>query len=308
MEASQDSLDAILTQDQVDSFYNVGYVIVPNVISKEQCELTLDEIWRTVENHNGISRKNSATWGQPPFTRRGFIDAFPIYNLQSIWDIRQNPIVYGSFAQLLKKRELWCSIDRVSLKRPGIINGKEMKEWKCEDWHHTDLNPHFLPPTLTLQGFVVLSDTTEDQGSLHVIPGWQKDIQKWASDHPKLEKPKSQCLCPFKDQRVIETRTKKLAFKAGDLLIFDSRLVHGSYANQTERFRSFVYVTYKENEEGREETRQGRIKSYMSGKAPALSPSGHPTPQADFQTNVKYIPPQLTDLGKKLLGLESWYA
>jgi len=156
MEASQESLDAILTQEQVDTFHDQGYLIVPNVISKEQCELTLDEIWRTVEHYNGISRKTSTTWNQWPFNKRGFIDAFPIYNLQSIWEIRQNPIVYGSFAQLLKTRELWCSIDRVSLKRPGIINGKNMDEWKCEDWHHTDLNPHFLPPTLTLQGFVVL--------------------------------------------------------------------------------------------------------------------------------------------------------
>ena len=34
-----------------------------------------------------------------------------------------------------------------------------------------------------VQGFVSLLDTDVSQGSLHVIPGWQWDIEKWAADN-----------------------------------------------------------------------------------------------------------------------------
>jgi hypothetical protein len=126
-----------LSKEQLEQWDQEGYVIIPNAISKGQCEETLNEIWEMLSFY-GAKRDNPDTWNGSPFTRIGFINSYPVFHLQSVWNIRQTPKVYQSFAQLLGRKELWVGIDRLSMKRPGKIGrSKAPKEWQMEDWYHT---------------------------------------------------------------------------------------------------------------------------------------------------------------------------
>jgi len=137
--------------------------------------------------------------------------------------------------------------------------------------------------------------------------GWHKEIDTWAKQHPEFKVPSNRTLCRFQDESITKSRTKRLSLKAGDLLIFDSRLVHGSYANATDKWRSFVYLNYFPIDAAKHQTLQSRIDSFNSGEQPNVQSLGATAPPKSDQPNtIQYKPPNLTPLGKKLLGLESW--
>jgi hypothetical protein len=154
-----------------------------------------------------------------------------------------------------------------------------------------------------------LLDTNEDQGSLHLVPGWNWDIDEWAKNNPKQAYPENKTLCFFKDLDSIKGRTKQLSFKKGDMLIFNSCLLHGSYANTSPLWRSFVYITYFAPNYNDQELVNERINSYRSGKNISKFATGTAAPGSKTTPELEaaYSPPNLTSLGKKLLGLLSWY-
>lgn len=66
----------------------------------------------------------------------------------------------------------------------------------------------------------------------------------------------------FTDESVTKKRTKQLAFKKGDLLIWNSAVIHGSYPNTRSLWRSFVYITYFGADYNNQEALEARLKSY----------------------------------------------
>jgi ectoine hydroxylase-related dioxygenase (phytanoyl-CoA dioxygenase family) len=90
--------------------------------------------------------------------------------------------------------------------------------------------------------------------------------------------------------------------KAGDLLIWHNLLAHGNSRNRSNRPRLAQYISMSPTREHDEEARQTRIDSWREHK----SPSGRAFP-GDPRGWEKNLPPaELTELGKKLLGLEKW--
>jgi hypothetical protein len=298
----------VLTQDQINEFNEQGFIIIPNAVSAEECDRCYQEIWEMVEQNSPARQNDPATWDGQPFDTKGFLDTFPIHHLQTIWNMRQDPKIYNYFVDILGKEELLVSIDRVSLKRPGVVKGKAHPEWHRATNYHTDINPHFLPPNLMVQGFVSLLDTDVTQGSLHVIPGWQWDIEKWAADHMDKKRPPHVKLNWFTDESVTRKRTKQLAFKKGDLLIWNSAVIHGSYPNTRSLWRSFVYITYFEANYNDQEMLEARLQSYRTGIAPDKFATGNHIPQVSVSEEqlARYVAPQLTELGRKLLGEVYW--
>ena len=91
---------------------------------------------------------------------------------------------------------------------------------------------------------------------------------------------------------------------AGDLLIFNSLQPHGIRPNTSGgKVRLAQYISMMPAEEDNEVLRQWRISSWKERRAP----EGYAfpgDPRAWEQT--KYTSAELSDLGKKLLGLENW--
>ena len=92
--------------------HTTGFVIIDNVISKEECENTIDEIWCSLEKeqlmfaktkvnfhtlglfpYNQVDRNDSTNWDKPTFpeNRLGIVGAGPTFDGIQIWKNRVNP-------------------------------------------------------------------------------------------------------------------------------------------------------------------------------------------------------------------------
>ncbi len=110
--------------------------------------------------------------------------------------------------------------------------------------------------------------------------------------------------------------------RPGSLLIWDSRIPHGNYPNESSQFRMVQYITFCERDP-REEERLKRLEPFVDvGGISSLFPcylnfyfifadpqicskqiiiSSSATPEP-----LRYKFPDLSELGKKLLGVERW--
>jgi hypothetical protein len=97
---------------------------------------------------------------------------------------------------------------------------------------------------------------------------------------------------------------EKVKMKAGDLLIFNSLLPHGIRANRSDsKVRIAQYISMMPAQEDNEPLRQWRISSWKEKRAP----EGYAFPgDPRGWEQTKYGVAELSDLGKKLLGLERW--
>jgi ectoine hydroxylase-related dioxygenase (phytanoyl-CoA dioxygenase family) len=96
---------------------------------------------------------------------------------------------------------------------------------------------------------------------------------------------------------------KKVAGKAGDLIIWHSLLAHGNGRNASDRPRLAQYITMSPSREKNEEERQRRIRGWQE-RLPPIGSAFPGDPRGVEQKHGRTA--RLTDLGKKLLGLERW--
>jgi len=113
------------------------------VLSPDEVNDTIDEIWREVENfdwapynpalnNNRVKRNDTTTWGDDyfPTSREGFFGLVLAEGRQSFLN-RQNAklfalsfitllicISYEVFANIMNRKDLWVSIDRYGIMRP----------------------------------------------------------------------------------------------------------------------------------------------------------------------------------------------
>jgi ectoine hydroxylase-related dioxygenase (phytanoyl-CoA dioxygenase family) len=97
---------------------------------------------------------------------------------------------------------------------------------------------------------------------------------------------------------------KKVKMDAGDLLIFNSLQPHGIRPNLSgNKVRLAQYISMMPAEEDNEALRQWRINSWKERNAP----EGYAFPGDPRQwEKTKYNTAELSELGKRLVGLVSW--
>jgi len=179
---------------------------------------------------------------------------------------------------------------------------------------HWDLNPWDSNKPFGIQGVLCLADTAPNQGGFHCIPGMHKYLSEWLKKFPAKQADLDKWNTRGIPIRVPEKalKTKKLHIvdaKAGDLIVWRRELAHGNGFNQSELPRLAQYITFfpaRSTSDQRQLTPQEnlepdgqneRIRLWKNNLAPTKF--GHfkdPWPQ----------PANLTDLGKKLLGLDPW--
>jgi hypothetical protein len=211
-----------------------------------------------------------------------------IYNQQFMWDNRQYPKVHAAFADIWGTERLWVTIDRANLNfplRPGF-------EYK--GFIHWDYDPETKPQNV--QGVLALADQTdENMGGFQCIPELYRTYDTW-----KLTQPED------RDHYKPDTKgfeTVKVKLEAGDLLIFNSLQPHGIRPNaSTDEVRIAQYISMMPAQEDNEELRQWRINSWQSREAM----QGYAFPGDPLEREKQNPVAELSELGKKLLGLEGW--
>jgi len=275
----------ILTQQDHDFFADQGYVIARSVIPKEDCDAVIDALWDFL----GLDRSNPDDWYRLPLKPGGMIE---MYQHQSEWNNRQNSRLYEVFTEIRGTSKLCVSIDRVGMKLPY---NPAHPDYDHHGFIHWDVDTANLPVPFGVQGVLCLTDTDSDMGGFQCIPGFHKNLEEWIATQP-----------PDRNTRMPDMTGLKavpIPALAGDLIIWNSRLAHGNGRNLSDRPRYSQYISMFPIERLTEEQREHRIRCWREHLPPGTQVfPGDPRKieEQHFKTA------ELTPLGRKLLGLDSW--
>ena len=182
---------------------------------------------------------------------------------------RQNPKIARVFEVLLGTDNLMVNVGRASAMRPTknikLSDGSlvDKPEWKTvEEWLHWDMCPWKGLTTsfswrvkdlslnrgydkVKVQGVLSIVDCGENDGGFHCVPGFRHHIRGWANQNLSLYNEKfieaSGSIQVPKDDP-IRKDIQKVPIRKGCLLVWDSCLPHGTFPNNSDRFRMIQYI------------------------------------------------------------------
>jgi ectoine hydroxylase-related dioxygenase (phytanoyl-CoA dioxygenase family) len=140
---------------------------------------------------------------------------------------RYAPRVHKAFAQLWGAADLWATVDRMSF-NPPVRPGRSFQGPGL----HWDVSL-VQPIPFATQGLLYFTDTEEEQGAFQLVPGFHHRVARWLEEIGDAD-PRSINL---------DAQAKRIAAKAGDLIIWRQELPHGASPNSTDRPRMVQYVT-----------------------------------------------------------------
>ncbi len=282
----------VLSEEDWQFWAHNGYIVLKNVVPKEQVERTARFLWEFEEKDPA----DPETWYAPPraemkmkeLTGTGMVE---VYNHQLLWDNRSVQRVYDAFTDIWGTDKLWVTIDRANLNfpmRPGHT---------YKGFIHWDYDPETKPQNV--QGVLALADQTdENMGGFQCIPHLFRTYDTW-----KLTQPDDRDR--FKpDVSGLEEHLVKVKMEAGDLLIFHSAQPHGIRPNWSgDKVRIAQYISMMPAEEENEPLRQWRINSWRN----RIAPEGYAFPGDPRNwEQTRYEAAELNELGRRLVGLERW--
>ena len=282
----------VLSEADWEFWLREGYVIIPNAIPPEQAARTASFLWEFEEK----DPEDPNTWYAPPraemqmkeLAGTGMVE---VYNHQLLWENRQSPRVYNAFVDIWGTEELWVTIDRANLNFPNRP-GYEQK-----GFIHWDYDPETKPQNV--QGVLALADQTDEQmGGFQCIPWLYRNYDQWKQNQPE-DRDRFQ-----PDIRGLEDKIVKVKLRTGDLLIFNSLLAHGIRPNLSkDKVRLAQYISMMPAEPENQEMLRWRIHSWKN----RVAPEGYAFPGDPRNwEQSRYQTAELSELGKKLLGLTPW--
>jgi ectoine hydroxylase-related dioxygenase (phytanoyl-CoA dioxygenase family) len=284
---------AVLSKEDREFWEENGYVVIPNAVPQENLDAMVDVIWEFLE----MDRNNSEDWYKyQPYTRENKTSMISsagkveIYQHQALWNNRQNPKVHQAFAEVWGREDLWVSLDRANMKPPAR---EDKPAWNNKGMIHWDLDSTQDPIPFGVQGVLYLTDTSEDQGGFQCVPGFHNTFAEWVKTQPDDRNKRQPDLTGLE--------VKSIPGKAGDLLIWHRLLAHGNGHNRSDKPRLAQYITMSPAKFENEDARTERVDAWAECR-PAPRWPGDPR---NWEQETQK-PADLTDLGKKLLGVESW--
>ncbi|KAM9971662.1 hypothetical protein ACTFIW_011645 [Dictyostelium discoideum] len=120
-------------QTEYTEFFNkFGFVVIRDVLSKSECQKTIDDIWNYIESfkwasyHDSmkseektIKRNDPKTWEGiwPNLSQEGIVGYPPVFSETTIAN-RSNPKIYSIYSTLLNRKDLYINHDRFGFFRP----------------------------------------------------------------------------------------------------------------------------------------------------------------------------------------------
>jgi hypothetical protein len=290
----------------LDTLRANGYVVVPGAVPPDLTAAVVADI----EDHFGRSVADPGPWyGDPEVPPLGFVTdegrfTPQMFHYPSMWAIRQHPAVHAAFAEILGTPALWVSVANVCVKLPanpdhpsygrnGFIHFDRLRWSLAKPGEAVDQSKN--PDTdLIVTGLVALTDTAADMGGFQCVPGIYRRLDDWIAEQPEDWNPRFPDLTGYEITPV--------PMKAGDLCIWTTRLPHGNGDNTSSAIRLAQYITMNPAPLGfsnYDDRRANRIQSWRT-RSPIGVPDG-------YQSREQSLPaPQLSDLGRKLLGIDEW--
>ncbi|MBV8752988.1 MAG: phytanoyl-CoA dioxygenase family protein [Hyphomicrobiales bacterium] len=218
--AAVDASAPVLSPDDLAFWDEHGYVILHDAVPADSLAAAAQAVW----DHVGARPDDPETWYRQ--RNNGIMVQYfqhPAFNAN-----RRSPRIHKAFAQLWGTADLWVSTDRVGFnvpERPG-------RPFPGPDLHwDTSL---VQPMPFHAQGILYLTDTPPEQGAFTCVPGFHRRISTWLANLPADSDPRQQDLHALGSQPI--------GGCAGDLIIWNDALPHGSRPNRGRAPRVVQYI------------------------------------------------------------------
>jgi hypothetical protein len=220
-EANLDGVEG-LSAEELAHWDEHGYVVVREAVSAAQAKAAEMAIYEYL----AMDPDDPDSWYANP---QGHSIWVSLLRHPAFWANRRSPRLVKAFAQLWGREDLWASVDQ------GGLNPPERAGWQFPGphmhWDTTLAEPHYFG----LQGILYLVDVAENQGAFTCIPGFHRTLKGWLAELPKSAGPRAEILK--------HPGAKPIAARAGDLVIWNNLLPHGSSPNRATRPRVAQYIT-----------------------------------------------------------------
>jgi hypothetical protein len=265
-------------------FETEGYMVIRNVIPESLIAAAVRDIAAFV----GADLSDSRTWYNGPPVLDGVV---PMHHAQSLWDIRQHPNLHEVFTEYFGFHQLMLDINRCIFRPPVHPSHPERSQSDI----HWDTDPR-VEIDGNVQAGVQLTPISPATGGFQCIPGIYRNLNAWLARHAH-----NNSSFRMVDPGLKDTETVQVTANVGDLIIWSTKLPHGSAANHSKQPRIAMFVTLTPPEDS-QEFRDGMKDLWLTRRAPEYW-RGMPG-QLDPEPGA--APAQLTELGRKLLGLDPW--
>lgn len=271
----------MLSATEKDRFMEEGYLVIPDLVPDYLCQEVID----TIVDYLGLNLNEPESWYSEKHEGHGIV---PLHHAQSLWNIRQLESIHEVYSDLYATEKLWVTMDRASYKPPLSEHSRDYKKaplhWDCDPWTYDGLG---------VQGLVYLTDTEAHQGAFCCVPSLYKNLQSYLRDNADDD----QARWP----RVDEKDVVRVPGTQGSLVLFHRLMPHSSGLNQSASHRFVQYVAMEP--EGNKTLRQQRIENWRE----CLPPQWAIRQKIEAQQIPEPGPAaDLTDLGRKLVGIDSW--
>lgn len=204
-----------------------GYVVVKSVVSEEDVSIAKSLLWDDLEGAEGISRNDPSTWTRRTWrlSRTGLVGS--LAQTCGPWHIRGLPTIREVFQRIWREEDLIVSMDAAILWRPWWDSHADSDWCPITEGLHLDQNPFSKPDLDCIQGMVPLLPVDASVGGLQVVPfsHTPETKAKFKTDNPHLDGMGDWCSLRPWDPAYQHARL--LVADPGDLVLWDSRLIHG---------------------------------------------------------------------------------
>jgi hypothetical protein len=295
----------VLSEQDFAFWKTYGYVVVRNAVSPGAAKSLYEFAWE----FQGLDPDRPETWYQEREFRSdldrdlhvyGFVEA---YHHQLLWDNRQTRRVYDAFADVWDCDELWVTLDRLNLNPPNRgSRSRSLIEPTDEGFDielHWDVDTTLGVLPQRVQGILALNDTHPELGGFQCAPELFRQFEEWRIAQPAGRDPTR----PAVDRA--EFPVVRPDLQSGDLLIFNGLLAHGVAPNISDQgVRAVQYLSMMPALQEHEELRTSRVESWRTLSTPDWN--GTLLGDAERPESLRYGAATLNDLGRRLLGLDSW--
>jgi hypothetical protein len=269
----------VLSEDDFAFWQKYGYVVVRQAVPADDARRLLDFAW----DFQGLDPVRPETW----YPERDF--ASDLERDLYIWDCD----------------ELWVSLDRLNLNPPNVGNRDRALIPATErgfdiDLHwDVDTTLDVLPQRV--QGIIALTDSRPELGGFQCSPELFHQFDRWRIAQPAGRDP----IRPNTDRSEFPVISPEL--HPGDLLIWNGLLAHGVLPNRSaDAVRAVQYLTMMPALPTHERLVSSRVRSWRELRTPEWNATltGDPI----RHESERYAAPELSTLGRRLLGVEPWPA
>eukprot|EP01038_Epipyxis_sp_PR26KG_P014112 gene14112-18933_t len=255
----------------LDYFHKNGYVVIKNVANSGEISDAKSSFWNYCESTIlGLDRNDPKTWDEKhwPSDKINGITNFHGFNHSNfMWNSRLLPKVKEAFKLLWATNDLIVSFDAGNAFRPWQYD----PEWLTKGgWWHIDQNSTIGPHRaglICVQGLVTYYDANENTGGLCVIPFSHLQHDEICSRSP-YSKLKIDFVQIEESDPITQMDKYLICAKEGDLILWDSRLVHCNtpaltYSTNNKKSSDIINQSHSMNESASSQTIQNENNDEM---------------------------------------------